>query len=376
MKILLIDDQSLKGWKQILEIVLFENNPIEIAENYSSAKQKLENDIYDLIFLDLRFNEGDHLKYGDLKQFNGYKILTEIIRKDFNSLNFSSPVIIFSATNKIWNIDQMLHHGADCYYIKEHPDYSYDVEYSKENLTALKRNTLQLLKLSTKRRQIWLKIQEIENLLSSISNRNISKRIIEKLKIGYGLLFRKTTEIENKYLIFNNQVISFIVFWSILEEIVKDSFIDNWIKSGDDEGKMRNNKWVLKNRSIFVEDLITYNANQKQGGYEVGMKYNKTTNLYESSKHIIDVNDSEISFYRGKISLSLQVYAVLLLGKNWIPTTANNKFNPLNDYRNKIDFIHSSTNSIFNENLSKKDSEIEGYNKCIEMLNFIKDILQ
>ncbi|GIQ57110.1 hypothetical protein Flavo103_02460 [Flavobacterium collinsii] len=375
MKILLIDDQALKGWKQILEAVLFKNISIEFAENFDVAKDKLETNIYDLIFLDLRLNENDH-NYNDIKQFNGFKIISEIIRNDFNSINFPTPVIIFSATNKIWNIDKMIDHGADSYYIKEHPDYSYNAEYSKENFVILKNNTIQLLNTGAKRRRIWLLITEIEKLLLNISNVNIRNRINEKLKIGYGLLFRRTTEVENQYLIFNNQVISFIVFWSILEEIVKDSFIDNWIKSGDDEGKMKNNKWVLKNRSIFVEDLITYNANQKQGGYEVGIKYNITTNLYESNKHIIDINDSEISFYKGKISLSLQVYAVLLLGKNWTPTTANSKFSPLNDYRNKIDFIHSSTNSIFNKNLSKKDSEIEGYNKCIEMLNFIKDILQ
>ncbi len=140
---------------------------------------------------------------------------------------------------------------------------------------------------------------------------------------------------------------------------------------------MRDNKWVLKNKSIFVEDLITTNSGIKQGGYKVGIKYNKATSCYESSPtHIIDVTDSEINFYKGKINLSLQVYAVLLLGKNWSTNKANSKFNPLNDYRNKIDFIHSSTSSIFNESLLNKDNEVDGYNKCIEMLNFIKDILQ
>lgn len=377
MKILLIDDQALKGWKQILEVVLFKNTSIEFAENFDVAKDKLEKNIYDLIFLDLRLNEDDH-KYNDIKQFNGFKIINEIIRNDFNSMNFPTPVIIFSATNKIWNIDKMINHGADSYYIKEHPDYSYNAEYSKENFVILKRNTIQLLNTGAKRRRIWSLITEIEQLLLlNISNLNIRKRINEKLKIGYGLLFRKTTEVENKYLIFNNQVISFIVFWSILEEIVKDSFTDNWIKSGDDEGKMRDNKWVLKNKSIFVEDLITTNSGIKQGGYKVGIKYNKATSCYESSPtHIIDVTDSEINFYKGKINLSLQVYAVLLLGKKWPTNKANSKFNSLNDYRNKIDFIHSSTSSIFTESLLNKDSEIDGYNKCLEMLNLIKDILQ
>lgn len=374
MKVLLIDDQAQKGWKQILENTLFENNPIDFSEDFHSAKTKLENNIYDLIFLDLRLDENDH-NHIDIKQFNGFKIIKEIIRKDFNSINFPTPIIIFSATNKIWNIDTMIYYGADNYYIKEHPDYSFDPQYSKENFKRLKINVSELIKTGIKRREAWFKIKNIKEKLDKIDNPNIRSRIDEKLRIGYGLLFRNTSAVENENLIFNNQIISFIAFWSILEEIVKDSFIDNWIKTGADEGKMNGNKWILKNRSVFIEDLRTNNLGKNEGCIEVGIKYNKINKYYEAIKNIIDLNHPDITFYTGKISLSLQVYAVLLLEKKWPPSLAKSKFNNLNDYRNRIDFIHSSLNSIFNEKLSNKDEDIEGYNKCLEMLNFLEEII-
>jgi CheY-like chemotaxis protein len=374
MKVLLIDDQAQKGWKQILENTLFENNSIDFSEDIHSAKTKLENNIYDLIFLDLRLDENDHNQI-DIKQFNGFKIIKEIIRKDFNSINFPTPIIIFSATNKIWNIDTMIYYGADNYYIKEHPDYSFDTQYSKENFTRLKINVSELIKIGIKRREVWFKIKNIKEKLDKIDNLNIRSRIDEKLRIGYGLLFRNTTAVENENLIFNNQIISFIAFWSILEEIIKDSFIDTWIKTGTDEGKMNGNKWILKNRSVFIEDLRTYNLGNNEGCIEVGIKYNKINKYYEAIKNIVDTNHPDISFYTGKISLSLQVYAVLLLEKKWTSSRAKSKFNNLNDYRNKIDFIHSSLNSIFNEKLSGKDEDMEGYNKCLQMLNFLEEII-
>jgi hypothetical protein len=212
------------------------------------------------------------------------KIINEIIRKEFGSINFPTPVIVFSATNKIWNIDTMILYGADNYYIKEHPDYSFDSQYSKENFKRLKLTVSELIKIGIKRREIWLKIKNVQDKLDKIDNLNIKSRIEEKLKIGYGLLFRKTTVIEDENLIFNNQIISFIAFWSILEEIVKDSFVDNWIKTGIEEGKMNGNKWILKNRTVFIDDLRTYNLGKNEGYLEVGIKYNTVTKYYEIGK--------------------------------------------------------------------------------------------
>jgi len=54
-KVLLIDDEANNGWKEVIEKVLFSSESVDVAEDISSAKEKLNNTQYDLIILDLRF---------------------------------------------------------------------------------------------------------------------------------------------------------------------------------------------------------------------------------------------------------------------------------------------------------------------------------
>lgn len=377
MKILLIDDEANKGWKEVLERFINNGQLVEIATEYAAAKLILEKEQFDLIFLDIRFGEPDHDSI-DIASYGGYKIINELIRKDFSNKNFITPVILFTATNKAWNISAMLEQGADDFYIKEHPDYAEDIFFSKNNYIRLKGNIIpELLSVGKKRKEIWDKIQEIIRLSSiNITNTNIKHRIEEKLKISYGILFRNSKEYEKTTLLFNNETISFIVLWSILEEIVKDSFRDNWIKNGTAEGEMNQGNWILKNGTTFIEDLRITNLGQVQGCVRVNIKKNLNLNQYEVITNDIQHNDKEINYYTGKIGLGIQVYGVLLLEKNWTPNQAKNKFEDLNNYRNKIDFIHSSISSIFNEKLSAKQHNAFAYSKCIEMLDFILDFLK
>ncbi|WP_454938974.1 response regulator [Capnocytophaga gingivalis] len=119
MKILLIDDLALRGWKQVLEKAVTQTS-IDVVENIEKAKEKLKEK-YDLIFLDMRLGEEDHKKT-DVKEFGGFKLLKEI-KSDFRNTNFSTPIILITASNKIWNIDKFKEYGVDFCYIKEHPNY-------------------------------------------------------------------------------------------------------------------------------------------------------------------------------------------------------------------------------------------------------------
>lgn len=373
MNVILIDDEAGNGWKEVLEKVLFVGTNIDFALNDHSAKTQLLSKEYDLILLDLRFGEIDH-KITDISQFSGFKILINYIRNEFSNINFSTPVILFTASNKAWNIFEMYENGIDSFYIKEHPDTAYDYDFSRQNYKRLKEEVPRLLELGDKRRDVWQRIQNIiNNSSNTVSNKNISYRIEEKLKIGYGLLFRKTTKVENTKLLFNNEVNAFIVFWSILEEIVKDSFRDNWIKTGHNEGKMTDNNWVLKSGKVFIEDLRTENFGKTTGVIKVNI--DRQSGQFVAKEKIVNFDNKEIHFYEGKLNLSLQVYAVLLLEKNWAPSKVTNHFKPLNEYRNEIDFIHSSLSSIFNNKLSSLQNNKDAFKKCILMLDFLDEIV-
>jgi CheY-like chemotaxis protein len=380
MNVLLIDDEATFGWKEVIEKVFFYGTSIDKADNKSDAIDAINNKKYDLIFLDIRFGEADH-KEIDIHKMTGYQILTKELRSSFKALNFSTPVIVFTASNKVWNIIEMIEAGADDYYIKEHPDTASDFEFSRSNFIRLKGlNDNQgvinkLFDLGRKRNLIKEKINEIVNLLTiNINNENIKNRIQEKLKIGYGLLFRNLSNFESSHFIYSNESLAYVVFWSILEEISKDFFEDNWMRTGNDEGSMNENKWKLKKSGIiFIEDLRFKNFERIEGFIKVAIDWDGSK--YVVRNRNIDNYNSDIKFYTGKISLSLQVYAIMLLDKKWESIQAKNLFKPLNDYRNEVDFIHSSVSKIFKSPVSNSTNNIKAFEKCNEMLVFISKIL-
>ena len=134
-KILLIDDEADKGWGDVLCKMLPNSEFKTIQEQVpdyehlsNDAKKEIESGKYDLIFLDLRMNgvaEEDTLRPDD---FSGMKILNSI-----KKLNKGNQVIMFTASNKAWNMKALLDAGADGYYIKESPEYAFPTTYSISN---------------------------------------------------------------------------------------------------------------------------------------------------------------------------------------------------------------------------------------------------
>jgi CheY-like chemotaxis protein len=373
MNILLVDDRAKQGWQEIIQEVLsLADSQIQVEETVQKAIERLSNESFDLIFLDLRFGEEDHNNHR-VKDFGGYKILKSI-KSSFGSLNFPTPVVLFTATNKMWNIDFLLNEGVDNYYIKEHPNHSYDVSFSRQNYKQLKNCFPELIEIGKKRRKVWKKIQSILNK-GKFHNDNIKLRIEQKLKIGYGILFRDVSEYEERELLFNQEVIAFIVFWSILEEICKDSFKNNWDKSSDGRGMKKNKNWIFRNDKIFIENNIYSTSRGKDSNFKVGMVWNKRRGLYEKKERVYEPKDKKIRRFKDFISLRDQIWAVLLLYKDWDPRKIKAAFPPLRKYRNKIDFIHSSNNAIFNENLRDHQDDPDAFKKVFQMLGFSERIL-
>lgn len=147
-KILLIDDEADKGWYDVLCKMLLGSIIVPIKEqvpDYNSfsdnAKSEIESGKYDLIFLDLRINgvaEEDTLRPND---FSGMKILNSI-----KKLNKGNQVIMFTASNKAWNMKALLDAGADGYYIKESPEYAFPTTYSVSNANELVKTINRCLK--------------------------------------------------------------------------------------------------------------------------------------------------------------------------------------------------------------------------------------
>ena len=165
-KILLIDDEADKGWGDVLCKMLPNSEFKTIQEQVpdyehlsNDAKKEIESGKYDLIFLDLRMNgvaEEDTLRPDD---FSGMKIL-----KAIKEQNKGNQVIMFTASNKAWNMKALLDAGSDGYYIKESPEYTFPASYSDSNARELCISISQCLE-NGYLRNVYSKVRQIKQLI-------------------------------------------------------------------------------------------------------------------------------------------------------------------------------------------------------------------
>lgn len=203
--ILLIDDEADKGWEKVLTEMLIGWRVFDCfkdtAKNFSDMEQKnekiwknlnREEGYYDLIFLDLRMdgiNEDTTTSNGiymSPDKFSGMRILKEI-----KKINKGAQVIIFTASNKAWNLKALLDAGADGYYIKESPEYGFSLAYSRKNSDAFCKAVENCLNRGYLR-EIYCKKEQIRSLIKKINDWNSKEKseVLEGIEVAYDLLAR------------------------------------------------------------------------------------------------------------------------------------------------------------------------------------------
>jgi CheY-like chemotaxis protein len=361
MRYLLIDDLAHSGWKSIIEKAIIKSEgELETATNYKEAIEKIQSK-YDIIFLDVRLTEEDH-NVKNIHDYSGFKILQNI-RKEFYSINFSTPIILITASNKIWNINLFLDHGVDAYYIKEHPDHYAGNESSRENLLNFQSKFIELIETSRKKNEIW---QICNQIIVDINghkyfknkndkNNNVKQRITDKLRLGYSILFQPISLFAKEKFLANNETLSFIVFFSILEEISKGftKISDTW-----DQKFERLGNWKFRNDEYFVE--IDHKSQTFKFNY-FRLKKNQTFDVNQ-------LKDFNI------IGLSDQIYSLLFAYNSSDILEA--EFREINKFRNGVDYIHSSVSNILNKPLISQDELDKSFEMNIRILSLLKKILQ
>lgn len=148
-KILYIDDEANNGWYSILKTILVKKNNLTIdcldqefnGKNKSQIVEdsfnKIKNENYNLVILDLRLHKDD-FEVSSIEEITGFQILKKV--KQYNK---GIQVIIFSATNKIWNLQVLQHAGSNGFTLKESPENSIDNLFTK---TSIKDFTIKLEK--------------------------------------------------------------------------------------------------------------------------------------------------------------------------------------------------------------------------------------
>jgi DNA-binding NarL/FixJ family response regulator len=252
-RILLIDDEASKGWETVLrkifktssaEDFVVINEKIKDFESFSEAsKHIIETGEFDLYLVDLRLNgldEDENLKTED---FSGMKVLKKI-----KSLNKGNQVIIFTASNKVWNLKALLDAGADDYYLKESPEYNFSKTISEQNYNDFRDNVVECFKRS------YLKEIYSEWEKTKMNNTNSDIDFIAESDTALDIAWE---QIRSNYLDFG-----FLTLFQSIESIGNKLYsID------EDKDTLEGEITIDKTNSEQHEWLMTFNIDRQNGDY-------------------------------------------------------------------------------------------------------------
>ena len=161
--------------------------------------------------------EEDTLRPDD---FSGMKIL-----KAVKEQNKGNQVIMFTASNKAWNMKALLDAGADGYYIKESPEYSFPILYSESNAREFCASIEQCLK-NGYLRKVYHKIKRIKQLIQeSNCYGDRTDEILGSIEIAYKLLSKSNQQKEyNAY--------AYLQLFLIIEEYAKNPLLFDLTETG------------------------------------------------------------------------------------------------------------------------------------------------
>jgi DNA-binding NarL/FixJ family response regulator len=259
-KILLIDDEADKGWETVLRKVFQTTKPEDFVvikekvKNFDAfsdeSKKIIENEHFNLYLIDLRLNglvEESNLKTAD---FSGMKVLQKI-----KSLNQGNQVIVFTASNKVWNLKALLDAGADGYYLKESPEYNFSNELSKQNYQQFQTDVSNCFE----RNYIKGLYSDIQNIQQKLSTQTYPKEFIDQLTNQLNLFFDMVINAKSE----TQFAYAYVTLYMVIE-IVNNQFLK----------KVAEDKWEIENIGMLLD-----------------WKWNKETNKYESTGKEIDANN-------------------------------------------------------------------------------------
>jgi CheY-like chemotaxis protein len=308
LKIMMIDDNYDKGWHTLLKAVTFEINPSSSVSNaltkndfknnnlekiWDIIQPSLSSSEYDIILLDLRLfsSESDeNYSHTNINAFSGARIL-EKIKSNYPYIS----VIVFTASNKAWNLEALLNIGADGYFIKPSPE----IPTTHTQLRTELNNFISLMiNLKTKvdaLRPFWKHIAKINATTCLLPEKFISgnttiitQRIQERLRMFFGLLKRNFEDSEfNKLFYYSDIKLAFMTLWSCLNDIQYACY------------DKKNIAWITKKgKSMFniqVESKYLVNIGISTSPPKALQQKNPKSNSFESTL-IVDY-DSQKSVY-------------------------------------------------------------------------------
>lgn len=257
-RVLYIDDEIENGWDSIFKQICRNQKYKSIGTEFKNidcnkiielSLSEVNSFDPDVVILDFRLHDTD-FEVTKIDDVTGYKILQKI--KEFNP---GIQVIIFSATNKIWNLLELQKAGADGFILKESPENSVDGNFTQDSVDKIFFSLNESLKKSYLK-SIFRKLKPIinvyENLIRLETKSYIKKDInFSKEKINEYLGFAKSCSslilsypYDLKY--------SYLQLILIIEDIIKTFYIDDDKGNHVVELSLFETVLVLEKNSRFV----------------------------------------------------------------------------------------------------------------------------
>lgn len=169
--ILYVDDEADKGWFEIFSKILVDINGFEefqYLDNELDGKPKdqiiklvtdlVKSDDIDIVILDYRLHPDD-FEEKDFHEITGLQLL-----KAIKNINPGIQVILFSATNKVWNLQAMQEAGADGFIIKESPENSLTPDFTIELIKSFKKSIAKSIQ-NTYQKSLFINFDKIHTSL-------------------------------------------------------------------------------------------------------------------------------------------------------------------------------------------------------------------
>ena len=319
-KILFIDDKSDEGWgllmKEIFKaagtnFVSIDSSPYK-ADDYHRSFKDFEGfyceclshvgQDWDLIIIDLRLNPDKEDIDNEMispTDFSGYKLIDEFLKA-----NAGYQIIVFTASNKIWNVNAASKRGAAAYYIKESPEFNYTVKETQKHYEDFKKDVTNCFQKNYLR-DIFKRNTNLVEKIDNLPDTDLGDELKNQITLAYELLKISSTQTQFAY--------AYISLYMIIE-LINNAFYkktsgDRWIIE-DGEALL---DWSYgKNAKIYTHTNITVSTNKppewrKLAGiyfqlwngkdhtfiHDLSVLITKRNGFVHNDKSILDIRDTD-----------------------------------------------------------------------------------
>lgn len=344
-KILYIDDEANKGWYEIFCSLLYDRNGISfdyLDDEFISKTQnqiinicfeKIVTDDIDLVILDFRLHIND-FSTNKIGEVTGLQLL-----KKLKKTNPGIQVIIFTASNKVWNLIEFQDNGADGFLLKESPELTGNGSFTFNSIMSF-RKQIEVCISNIYLKAVWKVLEEIRKLFSV---NPLTRYYPNDLRSLRGVQYQNLLlfELDSMYNILMSQDVNRFNYAMLIQFKLLECIVEIFIPE-----KTRDSDWLFydgsKVKYYYIDDNKIHERNElliffdKASSKKVRMKI--PTYEYNSTRNKIDCLIEQKLMVENKLEIHKKIKSLVNYRNSFIHPTDRLGLKPLN-YENIVEWI-------------------------------------